>query len=332
MSRLDSVRRSDRLSDSDSWPPVHTYSIVAVDHEAGEIGVAVQSHWFSVGSTVPWAEAGVGAVATQSFVNLSFGPRGLELLRKGLGPQQVVEELLASDPSGQMRQLAVIDRHGTAAAHTGRRCVPEAGHVLGGSFSVQANLMASADVWPAMAGSFQSSSGPLAERLVEALGAAQACGGDLRGTQSAAIVVVRVEPTGMIWKDRLIDLRVEDHRDPLGELGRLLRVFRAYEHMNRGDEALEAEDGPEALREYGKARRLYPDSQEIRFWSAVSLVNAGKLEQALPLFAELFAPHPNWATLLERIYGLGLLRTDKHSYERIIAPFKRTSERRDEKR
>jgi len=311
--------------------PVHTYSIVAVDREAGEIGVAVQSHWFSVGSTVPWAEAGVGAIATQSFVNLSFGPRGLELLRKGRSPQRVVEELLRSDPAGQMRQLAVIDRHGTAAAHTGRRCVPEAGHVLGENFSVQANLMASAEVWPAMARSFQRSSGPLAERLVETLRAAQACGGDLRGTQSAAIVVVRVEPTGLIWKDRLIDLRVEDHRDPLGELSRLLRVFRAYEHMNRGDEALEAEDGPGALREYGEARRLYPDSQEIRFWSAVSLVNAGELEQALPVFGELFGAHPNWETLLERIYGLGLLRTDRNGYERIFVSVRRTSARRGEK-
>jgi uncharacterized Ntn-hydrolase superfamily protein len=308
-----------------AWPPVHTYSIVAVDREAGEMGAAVQSHWFSVGSTVPWAQAGVGAVATQSFVNLSFGPRGLELLRKGGSPQQVVEELLGSDPARQMRQLAVIDRHGTAAAHTGTRCVPEAGHVLGENFSVQANLMASAEVWPAMARSFQQSSGPLAERLVEALRAAQACGGDLRGTQSAAIVVVRVEPTGLIWKDRLIDLRVEDHRDPLEELSRLLRVFRAYEHMNRGDEALEAEDGQGALREYGEARRLYPDSQEISFWSAVSLVNAGKLEQALPVFAELLGAHPNWAVLLQRIHGLGLLKTDGHGYGRILDAVKRTS-------
>jgi uncharacterized Ntn-hydrolase superfamily protein len=182
-----------------------------------------------------------------------------------------------------------------------------------------------------MARSFQRSSGPLAERLVETLRAAQACGGDLRGTQSAAIVVVRVEPTGLIWKDRLIDLRVEDHRDPLGELSRLLRVFRAYEHMNRGDEALEAEDGPGALREYGEARRLYPDSQEIRFWSAVSLVNAGELEQALPVFGELFGAHPNWETLLERIYGLGLLRTDRNGYERIFVSVRRTSARRGEK-
>jgi uncharacterized Ntn-hydrolase superfamily protein len=282
------------------------------------MGVAVQSHWFSVGSVVPWAEAGTGAVATQSFVNQSFGPRGLELLRQGKSPAVVVEELLREDPAAPMRQLAVIDSHGNAAAHTGARCVPEAGHLVGEGFSVQANLMASADVWPAMAGSFQESPGPLAERLLGVLKAAQGCGGDLRGMQSAAILVVRVEPTGAVWKDRLIDLRVEDHEDPLAELARLLGVFRAYQHMNRGDEALEEDDPDSALREYGEARRLYPDSEEIRFWSAVSLVNAGRIEKALPMFAELFAPHPNWATLLERIHGLGLLNTDTDGCRRIL--------------
>ena len=242
------------------------------------------------------------------------------MLRQGKNPAQVVEALLEGDPAREMRQLAVIDRHGTAAAHTGRRCVPEAGHLIGRHFSVQADLMANDQVWPAMAESFRSSTGPLAERFIEALRAAQARGGDLRGKQSAAILVVRLQPTGAIWKDRLIDLRVEDHEDPLEELFRLLRVFRAYQHMNRGDEALEAEDGEAALREYGEALHLYPDSQEIRFWSAVSLANAGKLEQALPAFAELFDSYPNWRTLLERIFALGLLKTDRRTYQRIIAP------------
>ncbi len=314
--------------------PVHTYSIVAVDREAGEIGVAVQSHWFSVGSTVPWAEAGVGAVATQSFVNLSFGPRGLDLLRQGRSSEQVVEELLARDPAREMRQLAVIDTQGNAAAHTGTGCIPEAGHAIGQYFSVQANLMASPEVWPAMARSFEKSSGssPLAERLIQALRAAQSHGGDLRGKQSAAILVVRAQSSGRIWKDRLIDLRVEDHANPLEELSRLLRVFRAYEHMNRGDEALEAEDGQGALREYGEARRLYPDSEEIRFWSAVSLVNAGKIEQAFPLFAELLGSRPNWETLLERIYRLGLLKTDQTGYERIVASGRTNTARTEEQR
>jgi uncharacterized Ntn-hydrolase superfamily protein len=271
-------------------------------------------------------------VATQSFVNLSFGPRGLELLRHGKSPGQVVEELIATDSSREMRQLAVIDSEGNAAAHTGTRCVPEAGHLIGENFSVQANLMASAEVWPAMAESFQQSSGPLAERMLQALKSAQAKGGDLRGQQSAAILVVRVEPTGEIWKDRLIDLRIEDHENPLEELDRLLRIFRAYEHMNRGDEALEAEDSEGALREYGQARRLYPDSQEIGFWSAVSMVNAGEIEQALPIFTELLGAHPNWTILLDRIYRHGLLKTDKPGYRRIVASVQGAQTRRGEQR
>jgi uncharacterized Ntn-hydrolase superfamily protein len=307
------------LSENNERRPAHTYSIVAVDREGGEIGVAVQSHWFSVGTAVPWAETGVGAVATQSFVNLSFGPRGLELLKRGKRSREVVEELLASDPAREMRQLAVIDRHGTAAAHTGSRCIPEAGHQIGRQFSVQANMMAGAEVWASMAHSFQTSGGPLAERLLEALMAAEQQGGDLRGKQSAALLVVRLQPTGAIWKDRLIDLRVEDHPEPLVELARLLRVFRAYQHMNRGDEALEAADGRRAEREYGEALRLYPDSEEIRFWSAVSLANAGRLDRALRAFAELFGSHPNWRVLLKRIHDLGLLKTDRETCQRLIA-------------
>ncbi len=299
--------------------PAHTYSIVAVDKNRGEIGAAVQSHWFSVFSTVPWAEAGVGAVATQSFVNPSFGPQGVELLKQGLSPEQVVGRLVASDAGREMRQLAVIDRHGRAFAFTGRRCVPEAGHRIGESYSVQANLMENAEVWPAMAQAFEQTAGPLAERMIEALAAAQACGGDLRGKQSAALLIVRGESSGEIWKDRVVDLRIEDHEEPVQELKRLLGVFRAYEHMNRGDEALEADDKEQALREYGDALKLYPDSQEIKFWSAVSLANTGQLEQALPIFAEVFRAHLGWRTLTERIYNLGLLEVDQRGYNRIVS-------------
>ena len=294
--------------------PVHTYSIVAADKNRGEIGAAVQSHWFSVGSTVPWAEAGVGAV-----VNPSFGPGGLELLKQGLGPEQVVDRLVASDAGREMRQLAVVDRHGRAFAFTGRRCVPEAGHRIGEGYSVQANLMENDEVWPAMAKAFEQSSGPLAERMVEALAAAQDCGGDLRGKQSAAVLIVRGESSGEIWKDRVIDLRVEDHEEPVEELCRLLGVFRAYEHMNRGDLALEAEDEKRALQEYGDALKLYPDSQEIRFWCGVSLANTGRLEQALPIFAEVFRAHLGWRALAQRIHNLGLLEVEKKDYQRIIS-------------
>jgi uncharacterized Ntn-hydrolase superfamily protein len=218
-----------------------------------------------------------------------------------------------------MRQLAVIDRHGRAFAFTGRRCVPEAGHRIGEGYSVQANLMENAEVWPAMAQAFEQTAGPLAERMIEALAAAQACGGDLRGKQSAALLIVRGESSGEIWKDRVVDLRVEDHEEPVQELRRLLGVFRAYEHMNRGDEALEAEDEERALREYGDALKLYPDSQEIRFWCGVSLANTGQLEQALPIFAEVFRAHLGWRTLTERIYNLGLLEVDQRGYNRIVS-------------
>jgi uncharacterized Ntn-hydrolase superfamily protein len=290
-----------------------------VDKNRGEIGAAVQSHWFSVGSAVPWAEAGVGAVVTQSFVNPSFGPRGLELLKQGLSPEQVLDRLVVSDAGSEMRQLAVIDRHGRAVAFTGRRCVPEAGHRIGEDYSVQANLMENAEVWSDMAQAFEQAAGPLAERMVAALAAAQDRGGDLRGKQSAAILIVRGESTGEIWKDRVIDLRVEDHEEPVEELRRLLGVFRAYEHMNRGDEALEAEDEKRALREYGDALKLYPESQEIRFWCGVSLANTGQLEQALPIFAEVFQAHLGWRTLTQRIYSLGLLEVEKQDYQRIIS-------------
>jgi uncharacterized Ntn-hydrolase superfamily protein len=299
--------------------PVHTYSIVAVDKNRGEIGAAVQSHWFSVGSTVPWAEAGVGAVVTQSFVNPSFGPGGLELLKQGLGPEQVVDRLVASDAGRAMRQLAVVDHHGRAFAFTGRRCVPEAGHRIGEGYSVQANLMENDEVWPAMAKAFEQSSGLLAERMVEALAAAQDCGGDLRGKQSAAVLIVRGESSGEIWKDRVIDLRVEDHEEPVEELRRLLGVFRAYEHMNRGDLALEAGDEKRALQAYGDALKLYPDSQEIRFWCGVSLTNTGRLEQALPIFAEVFRAHLGWRALAQRIHSLDLLEVEKKDYQRIIS-------------
>ena len=300
--------------------PVHTYSIVAADRQAGEIGVAVQSHWFSVGSTVPWAEAGVGAVATQAFVNLSFGPRGLALLRQGSSPREAIDSMIATDPAAQMRQLAIIDTRGRAAVHTGKGCIPEAGHIVGETFAVQANMMVSPKVWPAMAEAFRRGSAALAERMLGALCAAQEAGGDLRGQQSAALLVVRSESSGSSWEDRLIDLRVEDHANPLKELGRLLRVFRAYGHMNRGDEALEARDSEGALREYGEALRLYPESEEIRFWSAISRLNSGEEERALSDLSELFRSHPNWRTLLERVHHSRLVRIEETLYRRLAAP------------
>ena len=319
--------------------PLHTYSIVAVDRRSGEIGVAVQSHWFSVGSVVPWAEAGVGAVVTQSFVNPAYGPEGLALLKAGRSPAEVVSELTAADEGRELRQLAVIDRQGNAAAFTGSRCVPAAGHLVGDGYSVLANMMAAEEVWPAMARAFEekdlaptgsgtdesADTGPggglgrdhrngshlggshLAEGLLAALQAAQGAGGDLRGQQSAALLVVAVQASGKIWEDRRIDLRVEDHPRPLDELARLLKVFRAYEHMNRGDLAVENQDTELALREYAAAERLCPDNLEMRFWHAVSLAGVGRAQESLPLFQEVFAADPAWRVMARRIAALGLL-------------------------
>jgi uncharacterized Ntn-hydrolase superfamily protein len=296
----------------------HTYSIVARDSITGEIGVAVQSHWFSVGSVVSWAEAGVGAIATQSLVNVSFGPRGLELLKQGKSASEVLNTLTESDNGRDFRQLAIIDKNGNVAVHTGKKCIPDAGHISGKNYSVQANMMLNKKVWPAMAEAFQNSSGPLAERMVTALKAAEAAGGDIRGQQSASILVVRGHPTGKPWEDRLIDLRVEDHPQAVNEIERILKVHRAYEHMNRGDLAIELGNVEEALKEYSSAEKLFPENIEMKYWHAVSLVNIGKLDDALPLFKEVFKKEPNWVELTKRIVPNGLLKVDKKTLNKII--------------
>jgi len=299
--------------------PVHTYSIVARDPQTGEMGVAVQSHWFSVGPVVPWAEAGVGAVATQSLVDISYGPLGLALMRTGKTAQQALQALLGADAHPEVRQVAMIDAKGNVAVHTGEKCIPEAGHIQGDNFSVQANLMLDARVWPAMAEAFQKTQGDLAERLLAAMEAAQAAGGDIRGQQSAAILIVRGQSTGKVWEDRLMDLRVEDHQEPLKELRRLVTLHRAYEHMNRGDLAMEQGDFETAMKEYGAAETMMPDNLEMKFWHAVGLVNKGRVDDALPLFKEIFAKDRNWAVLLPRLPKVDLLPKDEAVIQKILA-------------
>jgi len=300
-------------------PLAHTYSIVARDPATGEMGVAVQSHWFSVGSVVSWAEAGVGAIATQSLVNVSFGPEGLELLRQGSDARQVLDILISEDEGRDYRQLAIVDAKGNVAAYTGKKCVPEAGHIVGDNFSVQANLMLNDKVWPAMNKAFRESQGPLAERLIEALQAAQNEGGDIRGQQSAAVLVVRGEATGKVWVDRLIDLRIEDHPDPVNELKRLLRVHRAYEHMNNGDLAVEKGDMDSAMREYSAAEKMFPENLEMKFWHAVTLAGTGKVDESLPLFKEVFMKDENWRTLTPRLVPVGLLTVSEEDLKKIIS-------------
>ena len=299
--------------------PVHTYSIVARDPATGELGVAVQSHWFSVGALVPWAEAGVGAVATQSFVDASYGPLGLNLMRAGKSAPEALRALLAADEGRDVRQVAMIDAQGRVAVHTGKNCIPAAGHTSGTKFSVQANLMDKDTVWPAMARAFESAEGDLTDRLLAALDAAQREGGDIRGQQAATILVVRGKSTGRPWADRVIDLRVEDHPDPLGELRRLVSVHRAYEHMNAGDLCAEKKDWTCAVREYGAAEKLLPDQMEVVFWHAVTLVTAGRAEEALPLFRKVFAREPKWADLVGRLPAAGLLPDDAKLIARIRA-------------
>jgi uncharacterized Ntn-hydrolase superfamily protein len=299
--------------------PVATYSIVARDPQTGELGVAVQSHWFSVGSIVPWAEAGVGAVATQSFVDPSYGKLGLDLMRAGRSAPDALRGLLAADEGREVRQVAMIDAQGRLAAHTGKKNIQAAGHHLGKDFSVQANLMLSDKVWPAMARAFEQTKGDLAERMLAAMEAAEAQGGDIRGKQSAALVVVTGKPTGRSWADRTFDLRVEDHPEPLPELRRLVTLQRAYNHMNAGDLAVERKDAEGALREYGAAERLAPRSDEMVFWHAVSLVGLGKVQESLPLFARAYAANPNWRTLVPRLPPAGLLPDDPKLIQKLTA-------------
>ena len=299
--------------------PVHTFSIVARDPATGELGVAVQSHWFSVGPIVPWAEAGVGAIATQSFVDPSYGKNGLELMRAGKSAPDALKELLAKDEGREVRQVAMIDAQGRVDAWTGKNDIQAAGHFVGTDFSVQANLMLNDKVWPAMARAFESTKGDLADRMLAALDAAQAVGGDIRGRQSAAIVVVTGKPTGLAWKDRTFDLRVDDSPQPLLELRRLVKLQRAYNHMNAGDLAVENKDNEGALREYGAAEKLVPNSAEMIYWHAVALVNMGRVEESLPLFRRVFAMDRNWITLTPRLPKSGLLPDDPKLIQKIVS-------------
>ncbi|RPI13905.1 MAG: DUF1028 domain-containing protein [Ignavibacteriae bacterium] len=308
---------SQQVFDKNS-PLVHTYSIVARDTVTGEIGVAVQSHWFNVGSVVGWGEAGVGVIATQSFVNPAFGIQGLEMLKKGKSPQQVVDELIVSDEGRDMRQLAVMDAKGNSASYTGKGCIDAAGNIAENNVSVQANMMVNAEVWPAMLKAFKETSGPLAERMISALEAAQETGGDIRGKQSASIMIFTGVNSGKPWADKLMDLRVEDNAEPVKELKRLVKVYRAYEHMNNGDLAVEKGNMELAMKEYSAAEEMFPDNAEMKYWHAVTLANKGNVDEALPLFKAVFEMDNNWRILTERLPKVNLLTVSNNDYKKII--------------
>ena len=290
--------------------PVHTFSIVARDPQTGELGVAVQSHYFSVGPIVPWAESGVGAVATQSLVLVDYGPKGLDLMRAGMTAQQALDSLLKADTSSAVRQVAMVDAKGNVAAHTGARCIPDAGHLTGNQYSVQANLMANDKVWPAMRDAFEKAKGDLAERMMQALEAAQKAGGDIRGKQSAAILVVKAEPSGKPWMDRTMDLRVEDSEEPLKELRRLIRLRRAYNLEDAGDNFIADKKPDQALKAYEQAAKLAPEVVELQFWAAVSMYTNDRKAEALQLFRTVFSSDRRWVDLIPRIAKAGLFPDD----------------------
>ncbi len=301
------------------FPAAHTFSIVAIDPQSGEMGVAVQSHWFSVGSVVAWGEPGVGVVATQAIAEASYGPKGLALMRAGVPAQAALKALLAADEGREVRQVAFLDAAGRVATHTGKRCIAEAGHEIGTGYSVQANMMKYPTVWPAMARAFRESAGDLAERMLAAMDAAQASGGDVRGQQSASILIVKIKPVGSVGEDIVMDLRVEDHPQPLIELRRLVNIHRAYALMNRGDAFLGDGDVPAALEAYRAAASLAPEMDELPFWHAVTLADMDRVDDALAIFREVFRINLDWALLVQRLPKAGLLKDDPALMARILS-------------
>lgn len=298
---------------------IHTYSIVAIDEEKKKLGVAVQSHWFAVGAVCPWIEPGVGAITTQSIAEISYGPRGFELLKNGTTASEALDELLAMDQERELRQVAIVDAKGNIATHTGKRCIAEAGHITGNGFSVQANMMMKNTVWPAMAEAFEKSTGDLSDRLYASLQAAQNEGGDIRGKQSSAMLVAENIRDDKPWSHIITNLRVDDHPQPLSELKRLMDIEKAYNLMNEGDELIGKGESRNAKMKYESAAALAPDIEELPFWEAVTLADTGMIDQALPIFKSVFAMNKNWALLIERLPAAGLLSNDPDMMKKILS-------------
>ena len=303
-------------------PKATTYSIVAIDRETGDMGVAVQSHWFAVGTVVPWGEAGVGVVATQSMANPEYGPKGLRLMNNGMSPGEAIQALIEADPGQAYRQVALLNAEGETAVHTGDSCIGAAGHMTGDGYSVQANLMTDASVWKAMADRFEQTEGqPLAERLLSSLEAAEQVGGDIRGKQSAALLVVRAESTGSEYADCLVDLRVDDHENPLEELRRLYTIDQAYDWLSKGDQAIEKENFNAAESAYSMAAQLYPTNMELRAWASVGWLNAKKEQQAADLFRIVLKEEPGWKDILMRLHEVGLVDRSKEELKNWLTQF-----------
>jgi uncharacterized Ntn-hydrolase superfamily protein len=282
--------------------------------------VAVQSHYFSVGSLVSWAEPGVGAVATQSIVEPAYGPRGLGQLRRGASAPDALRRLLGDDEQSDVRQVAIVDKHGRVAVHTGARCIREAGHRVADGVSAQANMMERPTVPDAMIEAFRETAGELGDRLVAALEAAECEGGDIRGRQSAALVVVAPRATGRPMEDRPIDLRVEDHPDPVGELRRLAALHASYQRIEVADELAAAGDTEGALAEYAAAHAEQPGNAELAFWHGVALAASGREEEARDLLERAYADREGWRELLRRLPASGLFPDDDELLLRVTAP------------
>jgi uncharacterized Ntn-hydrolase superfamily protein len=301
-------------------PFAHTFSIVARDEKTGDLAVGVQSHWFSVGTAVPWAEAGVGAVATQSFVDKSYGIKGLQLLKQGFTSKQALDSLLKADEGRDVRQVSIIDTKGNVATHTGVKCIKYASHITGVNFSVQSNMMLGSAVNDYMQDAFVKSQGkPLAERVILALEAAQKAGGDIRGMQAAALIVVPGQSTGKPWNERTVDLRVDDNPKPLVELRRLYNVHLAYEHMNNGDLAVEKNDMTLAMQEYNAAMKMFPSNFEMQYWTAITLANNKQVSKAIPMLKSIFSKDQNWKELTRRLPPVGLLTVSEKDLATILA-------------
>ena len=298
-------------------PLVHTFSIVAKDVATGEMAVGVQSHWFSVGTSVPWIEAGVGGIATQSFTDKSYGPKGLALLKQGYTAQQALDSLTKADIGRDVRQVAIVDNKGNVAAYTGSKCIKYAKHILGTNFSVQSNMMLGSTVCESMETAFIKSSGkPLAERVLLALEAAQKAGGDIRGMQSAALMVV---PGKMMntWNNKTVDVRVDDNPKPLVELRRLYNTHMAYEHMNNGDLAVEKNNMQLAMTEYNAAMKMFPGNLEMQYWTAITLANNKQITKAAAMLKTIYGKNKNWLELTKRLPPVGLLTVSDSDLKKL---------------
>jgi uncharacterized Ntn-hydrolase superfamily protein len=284
-----------------------TYSIIGRDAETGEIGIAVQSRWFHAGQDLAWIQPAVGAVCTQAITDPSYGPRGLELLQAGKSPREAIDELTAADPGLDVRQVAIASADGDIAQHTGAACVAAAGHASGSTCCAQGNMLASDTCWGAMVEAFERASGPLPDRLLAALEAAEREGGDARGRQAGRLLVCGGRPTGAEWEDRVVDLQVVDHPRPVEELARLLRLQRAYARLSSAFQLVRAGNATGAAAEVDAAAELAPEDDQIAFWRATILAPTGRVDEAAAAFREAVRAHPAWPDFLRRCVAAGLV-------------------------